>query len=232
MILLYIIAGFILIILIWHFATIKFTNPNLLHMIVGKKGCGKTTIASMLAYKFFKKGLNVYSSEDIRVTIKGIEYKTIVIDPKVIYKYYFVPESKVIIDEAATIWHSRNFAKMDPRTIQWFKYQRHMKLEVFLFSQSFDIDRAIRVLVDKFYLCHKFGRIITFVQQLHMQPVIVHPEGDAPASIQDDFIEEPFLFTLFSGIQFVWIPKWTKLFDSFKLPDQMNQDPKSILPLP
>lgn len=232
MILIYIIGAFISLIIVWHFATLKFTNPNILHMIVGKKGCGKTTIASMLAYKNLIKGRKVYSSEDIRFSYKDQEYKTIVIDPKVIYRYHYDPGSIVIVDEAATIWHSRNFAKMDPKTIQWFKYQRHMRLEVYLLSQSFDVDRALRVLVDKFYLCRKFGRIITYVQQLHMQPVIVHPEGDAPASIQDDFIEDPFFFTLFSGIQFVWIPKWTKLFDSFKLPDQMNQDPKSILPLP
>lgn len=219
---------FIGFILIWHFLTKKFINPYTLNMYIGKKGSGKSTILSAHAYEALKKDISVYSSEDIKFNIYNkasdqVEtLQTIVIDPIHIYDYSFPAGSLVLIDEVNTFWDNRQFKSMDPKTVMWFRYQRHYHVKVELYSQSFDIDLKLRNLVDNFYVCSKIARIFVFANHLVKKPVVVHPVGDAPSSIQDDFIEDPKLLKLLFGSKIYYIPKWIKYFDSFKIPDKLT----------
>ena len=58
------------------FLTRKYVNPYTLTMVFGKKGCGKTTFLTKLAYQHKKKGWIVFSTEDIANTYK-IDYTDI-----------------------------------------------------------------------------------------------------------------------------------------------------------
>lgn len=221
MIILKIIAFIFLFGLIYHFATLKWLNPYKLLFFFGKKGHGKSTLLTKDAYQAFKKGRKVYSNSPLTFQIRDPKthkktlVSTLALEPSHIWDYQFPPKSLVLIDEASLIWSNRDFKTIDPRVIRWFQQQRKVKVEVRLYSVSFDIDKKLRDLVDEMYLVRKYFRIFTVARHVVRKPVIVHPLGDAPASIQDDFVEDPPLMYAFGGIRVAFIPRWAKLFDTY-----------------
>lgn len=193
----------------------RYINPYKLHMYIGRKGSGKSTLMHKQMYKDFRNGKKVYSNMEFNTFIKGVEYVAEIIDPNIIDTYDIEPDSTIYIDEVNTYWDNRNFKNMPPSVLMWFRYQRHSKVRVNLYSQTFDIDKKLRSLTDEFHVVSKFALCLVFSRRLIMKPVVVHPEGDAPARIADDFLEDPPFFAIFGGIQLAWIPHWSKLFDSF-----------------
>lgn len=205
---------------VWHIATKSFLNPYKLVFIFGKKGSGKSTILSKLAYKYLKQGKIVYSTEELKFKIKGQIKSTFNIDPKRIYKYKFDPGTIILIDEVSLIWDNRNFKTMDPKVVEWFRYQRHYKVRTYMFSQTFDIDKKLRDLSDDMYLVNKLFRVWAVARHMVRKPVVVHPSAESPARIDDDIIEDGLLLAPFGGCIVAFIPHWAKLFDSFKKPDE------------
>lgn len=228
MILFLILIGLTILILIWHYTTRSYINPYRLYMIFGKKGCGKSTLLTKLAYENLKKNRTVYSTEHIQfkmVDKKADEVfllETKDIEPRYIYDYSFNPGDIILIDEVNLLWDNRDFKKMDPKIIHWFRLQRHYKVTVYLFSQTWDIDKKLRDLCDDMYICQKFLRVFTIARHIIRKPVIVHPEGDSPASIQDDIVEDGLLLAPFGGMKTAFIPHWAKYYDSFKLTDNLE----------
>lgn len=231
MVLFYILVVLVLGILIWHFTTKKYIAWGTLNFYMGKKRSGKSTYHTRLQYENLIKGVPVYSTDPITFTIYDKKkdqkktFQSIYFDPRHIYDYSFPFGSVICIDEVSLIWSNRNFKSMDPKVVEWFRYQGHYGCQVHMFSQSFDIDKKLRDLVDNFYIINKFARVISVATHLIRKPVVVHPLGDAPASIQDDFIEDPKLLKFLFGSKITFIPRWAHLFDSFKNP---NADSNSI----
>ena len=124
--------------LVFHRLTRSFLNPYKLVFVFGKKGSGKSTLIQKLSNKYYKNGWTVYSTEE------SLNPEILPIDPKNIYNYEFPEHSCIFIDEVSLIWDNRDFKTMDKKVIEWFRYQRHHKCRVFLFSQSFDIDKKLR----------------------------------------------------------------------------------------
>lgn len=212
-------AGFLAVVLIYHFLTKKYLNPYKLIFVFGKKGSGKSTFLTKLSVKYLRKGWNVYSTEvkpvdgvEIPAILKNVTY----VEPRRLYSYNFPPNSCIFIDEASLIWDNRDFKTMDKRIIEWYRYQRHHRCRVYLFSQSWDVDSKIRSLCDDFYLCEKKLRVFSVASHIVRKPVVVHPSPDAPARIDDDMIVDGPLLTFFGGKMFAFIPYWAKFFDSHK----------------
>lgn len=230
MILLYIIFGFIILVLFWHFTTLKFIQPWRLYFYFGKKGCGKSTLLTKMAINDLKKGKIVYSTESLSIkkrdkkTNKTYILETLPIEPSIIYTYSFVPNSVIYIDEASLLWSNRDFKKMDKRIVEWFQLQRKYKVTVHLFSVSFDIDKKIRDLCDEMYICNKVGRVWSIARHVVRKPVIVHPVGDSPSTITDDIIEDGILLAPFGGMKITFIPHWIRYFDSFKSKYSFNSE--------
>ena len=209
--------------MLWHFSTIKYRNPYKLLFYFGKKGSGKSTLLSKIAYENLKKGHQVYSQEimSFKIRTKAFHKKelfsTISFEPAHIYDYSFPDNSVILIDEASLLWSNRDFKSFDKKIVEWFQQQRKYKVSVHLFSVSFDIDKKIRDLCDEMFIVQKFARIVSVARHVVRKPVIVHPMGDAPASIQDDIIEDGLLLAPFGGMKITLIPRWTKYFDSFRV---------------
>ena len=219
--------------LLFHKSTCKFLNPYKLIFVFGKKGSGKSTLLQKLSYQYVRKGWSVYSTEvsDIgqNVPIKQKKkhrrktdeedhsFHTIrKIDPKKIYEYQFPPKTCIFIDEVSLIWDNRNFKNMDPKVVSWFRYQRHYKCRVYLFSQSFDIDKKLRDLCDEMYIVNKFARVLVRAKRIIRKPIVVHPSPEAPARIDEDLVVDGPLMAIFGGRIYASIPHWAKTYDSFK----------------
>lgn len=191
----------------------KYRNPYKLCLVFGKKGSGKTTLLVKKAINYMRKGKTVYST----VYIPGAH----LFDVNEIGKYTFPPESVVFIDEVGMIWDNRNFKNFREDVRDWFKLQRHYHVTVWLFSQTNDIDKKLRDLMDEMYLCNCHMGFISIARKIRRLITIVHPSAEGEARIADDIEFVPVWFSLFGAKSaiFTYIPNWVKFYDSFETPN-------------
>lgn len=205
---------------VFHLLTRSYLNPYQLIMIFGKKGCGKTTYLTKLAFRYRKKGWNVYSTEPIPGTylIRSEDVGYVLIPPR----------SVLLIDEVGLIWHSRDFKKFDPKVRRWFKLQRHYKVRVYMFSQSFDVDKSLRDLCDGLFLLVKRFRVFSWAKRINKHFVLVKAasteSGVQAGAISEDLSFDSFFLWPFGSRQLTFIPKYSKHFDSFVTDDLLPVD--------
>lgn len=197
----------LLIMMIYHFLTRKYLNPYKLIMIFGKKGSGKSTLLTKLALQYQSKNIPVFSTE----TIPGC-YK---ITPEDIGYTEFPENSVILIDEVGMIWDNRNFKNFDTKVRDWFKLQRHRKCTVYLFSQTFDIDKKLRDLTDEMYLVQKKFRVFSYSKRILKRTVLNKATAEAPSKIDEDLVFDSLLLFWAGSRRFTFIPKYAGYFDSF-----------------
>lgn len=198
------------------FMSYRYRNPYKLTLVFGKKGAGKTSYLASLAFRYKKKKWPVYST----VPIPG----TIPLDVDLDLKDGNLPEKSVIlIDEVGLIWDNRDFKNFKHQHRDYFKYQRHNKHIVYLFSQTFDVDVKIRTLVDRMYLLvNPFGWF-SILRTISRSMKVVEPTADSEGRVADSLRISGF-FGLFIGTtKIVFIPRWVRYFNSFsRVEDDFN----------
>lgn len=200
-------TGFLLaVILVWHLLTKKYINPYKLYMVVGKKGSGKTTMLVRLAYEHLRKGWTVYSTE----RIPGCYH----INYSDIGKYDLPSGSVLLVDEVGMIWDARKFKDFPDHLRDWFKYQRHEGVKVYLFSQTFDVDKKIRDLTDNMYLVTNVARVFAYGKRIIKVPDLVKPSAEGPARLDDVLKFDSFLWFWCGSRIITFIPRYAKLFNS------------------
>lgn len=190
------------------FVTRKFNNPYTLDVFFGKKGCGKSTTLQKLAFKYYKRGWHCFCD-------KGDSFQPFVkpLDASKLYQYKLPPNSIVFIGEANLHWDNRDF-KDFPKPMQKFlRMQRHKKVKVIMFSQTYDTDKKIRDLADRLYIVSKKLKIWTLCcPYIKIPKIIPASETRDTAKMADDFLKiSPFSFQHI----ITFIPAWINYFDSF-----------------
>lgn len=202
---------FAVVVLIWHNATKKYLNPYKLTMVFGKKGSGKSTLMVRMAYEYLAMGWTVFCTERldgcIHINYEDIGFKQI------------PPNSLLLIDEVGMIWDNRNFKNFKSEVRDWFKLQRHYKVKVVLFSQTFDIDKKLRDLTDEMFLCTNTLRIFSWAKRITRRVVLVQPGPDTPARIDEELAYDPLIFWPFGSRILTFIPSWAPFFDSHNCPE-------------
>lgn len=198
---------------IFHFSTRKYLNPYRLYMVFGKKGSGKTTLMTRLAVEYLKKGWQVYCTEPL--SVDGVRQ----FDVSLVGRRTFDYHSLVLIDEVGMIWDNRDFKEFAHAVRDWFKLQRHYKCKVYLFSQSFDIDKKLRDLTDGLYLCSTKLRVFTWSKRIHRSVVLTESEADKESRISENLEFDSVLTWPFGGRILTFIPKYAKYFDSHSVPE-------------
>lgn len=191
---------------------IKYRNPYKLYMCFGKKGSGKTTLMTKLCLQYKKKGWNVYCDREIPGAI--------VFPTEQFGRYKFPPNSLILVDEVGLVWDNRNFKNFPEHVKVYFKYQRQYRHVVYLFSQSFDIDKKIRDLTDHLYIVQNYFNCFSIARRVTKFLTVVHASKSAQgeSKIVDDYKIDS-LFWFFAGsIKITYIPKYAKYFQSFNPP--------------
>lgn len=190
----------------------EYRNPYKLTLVFGKKGSGKTTLLVKKAVQCMRQGKTVYST----VYIPGAH----LFDVQLVGTYTFPRESVVFVDEVGMIWDNRNFKAFRPEVRDWFKLQRHHHVTMWLFSQTNDIDKKLRDLMDQMYMCDCHFNFLTVARKISRHLVIVEPTGDSESRIADGLEFVPIWLSLFGAQSaiFTYIPHWVSLFDSFEAP--------------
>lgn len=117
--------------------SLNYKNPYKLILLFGKKGSGKNTLLTKWAIKYNKLGYTVYSDSEIFNTYK--------LDTNWIGKYDFPKNSVLLVQEAGITWDNRNFKSFPAEVRDFFKLQRHKEVIVVMASQSFDVDKKLRL---------------------------------------------------------------------------------------
>lgn len=207
----------------FHFLTRKYINPYKLIMVFGKKGSGKTTLMVRLAYQYLANGWEVYCTE----RLDGCHY----IDYNDIGFFNIPPRSVLLVDEVGMIWDNRNFKNFKTEVRDWFKLQRHYKVKVFLFSQTFDIDKKLRDLTDEMYLCTNLFRVFSWAKRIRRRVILTKPQGDAPARIDEELQFDSLLFWLFGSRVLTFIPAYAPFFNSHGAPKLPEKEYEYLPPL-
>lgn len=193
--------------------TAKFNSPYTLDVIFGKKGCGKSTTLNKLAYKYYSKGWNVFC--DLNDSMQSFVTQ---IDASQLWKYKLPPNSVVFVGEANLHWDNRDFKDFPKPLQKYFRKQRHKRVKIILFSQTYDTDKKIRDLADRLYIATKKLKLWTCCTPYVKTPCIVPArEAKDTAKLTDDFVKLPFF--MFQGIT-TFIPRWVNSFDSFEDSDE------------
>ena len=202
---------FLVVVLIWHFSTKKYLNPYKLTMIFGKKGSGKSTLMVRMAYEYLALGWTVFCTE----RLDGCIY----IDYNDIGFKQIPPHSLLLVDEVGMIWDNRAHKDFKPEVRDWFKLQRHYKVKVCLFSQTFDIDKKLRDLTDDMYLCTNVLRIFSWAKRITRRVVLLKPGNDSPARIDEELAYDGLIWWPFGSRILTFIPHWAPYFDSHNCPE-------------
>lgn len=192
---------------LFHTLTKEYLNPYKLTMVFGPKGSGKTTTLTYLALKYMKMGWTVYSTEPIPGTFP--------ISGDLVGYVHLKQNSVLLVDEVGCIWDNRDFKSFKKEVRNWFKYQRHYRVRVYLFSQTFDIDKKLRDLTDDMFLMQRKFRVFTWAKRIVKKIVLVEASAESPSKIDENLSFDPFLFWIFGSRMLIYIPKYAKLFDSF-----------------
>lgn len=192
---------------LFHTLTKEYLNPYKLTMVFGPKGSGKTTTLTYLACKYQKLGWTVYSTEPIPGCYP--------ISGDLVGYVHLKQNSVLLVDEVGCIWDNRDFKSFKKEVRNWFKYQRHYRVRVYLFSQTFDIDKKLRDLTDDMFLMQKKFRVFTWAKRIVKKIVLVEASAESPSKIDENLTFDPFLFWIFGSRMLIYIPKYAKLFDSF-----------------
>lgn len=203
------------------YMSIKYRSDYKLIMVFGRKGCGKTTYLTKLAFKYIRQGRPVYTTEYIPGTYH--------IEPRDIGRYWFPPDSVLLVDEVGMIYDNRKYKDFADCVRDYYKLQRHYKNTVYLFSQNFDIDVKLRNLTDEMWMLHNYFNCISVGKKIILKLTVIKASGMAEARIADDLVLMPF-FLPGSRI-FTWIPRYHKYFDSFACPKLPEKEWK-LIPFP
>lgn len=188
--------------------TRRFNNPYTLDVYFGKKGCGKSTTLNKLAFKYYKKGWTCFCD-------RGDSFQSFVrtIDASKMYQYKYPPNSVIFVGEANLYWDNRDFKDFPKEMQRFFRMQRHKRVKVILFSQTYDTDKKIRDLADRLYIVRKrFKMWSCCAPYVKVPKIIPASETRDTARMADDFLKIS-IFTLQHVITF--IPAWIGNFDSF-----------------
>lgn len=204
---------------------IVYRNPYKLYMVFGRKGSGKTTLMTKLALQYQKKGWQVYCNVDIPGCY--------LFDTADFGLIHFPEKSLILIDEVNLIWDNRDFKSFPKHVAKYFRLQRHYKNTVYLFSQTFDVDKKIRDLCDHLYLVQNFMNCFSVARRVTKHITIVHADKSAQgeSKIVDDYSIDPIFLAPFGGVRLTYIPKYAKFFKSFN-PPPLQEKELEYIPLP
>lgn len=211
-----IMAILLIVMVVYHYSTKKFLNPYKLTMIFGKKGCGKTTLLTKLALQYNKKNIPVFCTEKIPGTY--------LITPEDV-GYVELPENSVLLmDEVGMCYDNRQFKNFKTEVRDWFKLQRHRKVRVYLFSQTFDIDKKLRDLTDEMYLVEKKFRVFSYSKRILKRTVLNKSTAESPSKLDEDLVFDSVLLFWCGSRKLTFIPFYAKYFDSFSCDKLLEKD--------
>lgn len=201
-----------------------YRNPYKLTMYFGKKGSGKTTIMAKLAVKYMKRGVPVYTNFYLPGAYQ--------FDPSQLGLVDLPRNIVIMIDEVGILWNNRNFKNFSGSLREYFKLQRHYGHTIIMCSQSWDVDKTLRLLCDYLFLVECHFNIFSVAKRITRRFAVVNSESkhgtaDGESRIVDDLQMQPWWLWPFGSRVVTFIPHWVKYFNSFDI-EPTGHKPKLV----
>lgn len=193
----------------------RYASPWYLYMVIGKKRSGKSTFATMLAYKYIKKGYVVYTNM-LDCLVDGVRF----IDPNDLDKYAPEKYSVLLLDEAGSLYDNRDFKSFKKGVRDFYIYQGHYKCIVWLFSQAHNVDKKLRDLTDRFFLLQKVMNVLVVAKTYSRTIKTLSADGNPTGELFGEELRPLMPWHW----KYIFIPKWIKKFDSFTLPPSLQRE--------
>lgn len=188
-------------------------RPYRFEIYIGKPRTGKTTMMTKEAYLNNRHKKRTYCNVDIDV--KGTR---IFSAENIGLGNYFEPDSLVLIDEPNLYWDNRTFKDQKRKSVvEWFRLYGHNKVNIKMYTQTLDVDKKLRYLASDVFICKKILGTIVVSRKLKKQITIKESAIDAESQIVDELDFVPIFIP--GSIKLTFIPRWTKFFDSYALPE-------------
>lgn len=188
--------------------TRKYSNPFKLYMVFGSKGAGKTTMLFKLSLKYRKKGFKVFCTDP---KIPGCYY----IPPEDIGFYKIPGNSVLLVEEVGRIWYKRDFKNFKKEVMDWFRYQRHEKVRVWMYSQDYDVDAFLRSLCDGLYLLENKFNVFSYGRRINKRFCLVQSTAQGESRVAANLEFDPLILAPFGARILTFNPKYFGYFDSF-----------------
>lgn len=186
----------------------KFANPFKLTFIFGKKGSGKSTYMVKLMLRYLKKGWLVYTDMQ-DVIIPNVR----IINARDLENFAPAGNSVLFLGEVGITYDNRNYSKFPEGIRDLFKFERKYKFRCYMDSQSYDIDKKLRDVVDGMYLQSNIGNVIGLSRPIYKSISLTEPSADSESRVA-----EHLKFAPFWKWKVTWMPRYHKYFDSFSAP--------------
>lgn len=120
-----------------------------LEIYFGLPGSGKTTYLAWYAKKCYKNGFQVYCN------VPNIKNTTFI--PFDYIGHVDLDNSVILLDECGLYLDNREYKSnfKDKEVLEFYKYLRHHRCPIRIFSQSVDVDKKVRDLAENYYLVKK-----------------------------------------------------------------------------
>lgn len=142
-------------------------NPYTTELVVGSKGSGKSLYMARVADRWYRNNKGaIYSNMGI-----GFELS------ENYWEFDYPPDSLIMIDEVGVIHPDRGYKTFPPACAEWYKMARKRRLTILLSSQVMDVDKKIRMLCDRLYVCKKFGFFCSMTPYRACISMVDTPEG-------------------------------------------------------
>lgn len=188
--------------------TRKYANPYKLIFIFGKKGAGKSTLMVKEMLRHAKRGWTIYTDmEDCIVPgvriIKALDLAT----------FAPAPRSVLFLEEVGITYDNRKYKDFNDGVRDFWKFLRKYKCKAYMNSQSYDIDKKIRDVVDSMILQTSVLDCISISRPIRRTVTLTEPSADSESRIADRLSFAPLW-----DWKFMWMPNYHKYFDSFSAP--------------
>lgn len=168
----------------------------------GLPGSGKTTYAASIVAKNRRRKRKTFSN----VPITG----AYVVDPQNDIGKHMIEDCDLIIDEAGLEYNNRKFKSFSDEATYFFKYHRHYRVNVHIFSQGYDdMDKKLRTLASELYLVRRSLIPFHIVLRRIRKRVGIN---EMTHEIVDAYAFDPFPMSLFS--KRIFAPFYYKRFNT------------------
>lgn len=198
----------------------------MIRMFFGVPGCGKTSLA---VRELAKDKTHSYTMCNFDCS------HPLIFDgfsPDGLGKFT-VPENTLIaIDEASCEWNNRSFKTFPPELIEYLKKHRHYKVDIDLYSQSWDdVDITARRLVEELWYGRKLFLGISVWRRIYKNVDIEkRTDKSVIGQIVDGYRKSSILSLLYrpSNWKFTFRPHWYGFFNSWEKENLKVKYEKSI----
>lgn len=120
----------------------------------------------------------------------------------------------MFIDERSIFWSNRKFKSIDERILTFMKQLRKNKCRIYLYSQSFNVDKVMRDLCQEMWLCRSFMITWSVARRILKAPTIKDSRLDAESQLVDEIKFRP--IWIMGNCKVTWIPKYIRYFNTYQ----------------